>query len=203
MITLVTGGSGSGKSAYAEELLSFCEGTKYYIATMQIYDAEGEKKVERHRKLRAGKGFFTIESPTDIDQIDFSEAKEQKKESPQDVESQSERKKSALLECMSNLTANEMFSNGSMRSADEVVQKITADIQNLAARTDELVIVTNNVFEDGIVYDDGTMEYLKALGRINTNLAVLSDRVVDVVVGIPVGLKPQKSVENDRKKRIQ
>ena len=44
MITLVTGGSGSGKSAYAEEILASCEGTKYYIATMQIYDAEGEKK---------------------------------------------------------------------------------------------------------------------------------------------------------------
>ena len=50
MITLVTGGSGSGKSAYAESLLSSCEGIRYYIATMQIYDAEGEKKVERHRK---------------------------------------------------------------------------------------------------------------------------------------------------------
>lgn len=44
MITLVTGGSGSGKSAYAESLLSSCEGIRYYIATMQIYDAEGEKK---------------------------------------------------------------------------------------------------------------------------------------------------------------
>ena len=64
MITLVTGGSGSGKSAYAESLLYSCEGIRYYIATMQIYDAEGEKKVERHRKLRAGKGFLTIESPT-------------------------------------------------------------------------------------------------------------------------------------------
>ena len=62
MITLVTGGSGSGKSAYAESLLYSCEGIRYYIATMQIYDAEGEKKVERHRKLRAGKGFLTIES---------------------------------------------------------------------------------------------------------------------------------------------
>ena len=64
MITLVTGGSGSGKSAYAEDVAVSAEGTeKYYIATMQIYDAEGERKVERHRKLRAGKGFTTVESP--------------------------------------------------------------------------------------------------------------------------------------------
>ena len=61
MITLVLGGSGSGKSAYAEHLLDG-KTNKYYIATMQVYDAEGEKKVARHRRLRAGKGFVTIES---------------------------------------------------------------------------------------------------------------------------------------------
>ena len=72
MITLVTGGSGSGKSAYAESLLYSCEGIRYYIATMQIYDAEGEKKVERHRKLRAGKGFLTIESPMNVGKIRFA-----------------------------------------------------------------------------------------------------------------------------------
>ena len=40
MITLVLGGSGSGKSAYAEHLLDG-KTNKYYIATMQVYDAEG------------------------------------------------------------------------------------------------------------------------------------------------------------------
>ena len=53
MITLVLGGSGSGKSAYAEHLLDG-KTNKYYIATMQVYDAEGEKKVARHRRLREG-----------------------------------------------------------------------------------------------------------------------------------------------------
>ncbi len=68
MITLVLGGSGSGKSAYAEHLLDG-KTNKYYIATMQVYDAEGEKKVARHRKLRAGKGFVTIEQPRDLEKI--------------------------------------------------------------------------------------------------------------------------------------
>lgn len=68
MMTLITGGSGSGKSAYAEDyLLSLAkEEKKYYIATMQIYDAEGERKVMRHRDLRRGKGFQTIEAPRDL-----------------------------------------------------------------------------------------------------------------------------------------
>lgn len=193
MITLVTGGSGSGKSAYAESLLSSCEGIRYYIATMQIYDAEGKKKVERHRKLRAGKGFLTIESPINVGKIQFAYAGEAeqaqyRQEAERKVQGSSE-KKSALLECMSNLTANEMFTKDGMKSEEEVVGKIVSEMQTLSRKLDNLVIVSNNVFEDGVIYDAGTMEYLKALGRINAALARLADRVAEVVVGIPVELK--------------
>ena len=193
MITLVTGGSGSGKSAYAESLLYYCEGIRYYIATMQIYDAEGEKKVERHRKLRAGKGFLTIESPMNVGKIQFVCAGEpgqaQYRQEAERKGQCSSEKKSALLECMSNLTANEMFTKDGMKSEDEVVEKIVSEIQTLSQKLDNLVIVTNNVFEDGVIYDAGTMEYLRALGRINAALARLADRVAEVVVGIPVELK--------------
>ena len=193
MITLVTGGSGSGKSAYAESLLYSCEGIRYYIAYMQIYDAEGEKKVERHRKLRAGKGFLTIESPMNVGKIQFVCAGEpgqaQYRQEAERKGQCSSEKKSALLECMSNLTANEMFTKDGMKSEDEVVEKIVSEIQTLSQKLDNLVIVTNNVFEDGVIYDAGTMEYLRALGRINAALARLADRVAEVVVGIPVELK--------------
>lgn len=193
MITLVTGGSGSGKSAYAESLLYSCEGIRYYIATMQIYDAEGEKKVERHRKLRAGKGFLTIESPMNVGKIQFVCAGEpgqaQYRQEAERKGQCSSEKKSALLECMSNLTANEMFTKDGMKSEEEVVEKIVSEIQILSQKLDNLVIVTNNVFEDGVIYDAGTMEYLRALGRINAALARLADRVAEVVVGIPVELK--------------
>ena len=101
MITLVLGGSGSGKSAYAEHLLDG-KTNKYYIATMQVYDAEGEKKVARHRRLRAGKGFVTIEQPRDIGEVDFSKRAQQAME-PTDRAGQNvtERPRCALLECMS------------------------------------------------------------------------------------------------------
>ena len=81
MITLVLGGSGSGKSAYAEHLLDG-KTNKYYIATMQVYDAEGEKKVARHRRLRAGKGFVTMEQPRDIGEVDLSKRAQQAMEPP-------------------------------------------------------------------------------------------------------------------------
>ena len=58
MVILVTGGSGSGKSQYAEELITAAgNGLRYYVATMEAFGEEGQKKVERHRELRQGKGF--------------------------------------------------------------------------------------------------------------------------------------------------
>ena len=217
MITLVTGGSGSGKSAYAESLLYSCEGIRYYIATMQIYDAEGEKKVERHRKLRAGKGFLTIESPMNVGKIQFVCAGESgqaqyRQEAERKGQCSSE-KKSALLECMSNLVANEMFppvdASGIQAAEAEkealdatekmkdyetaqisrVSKKVLKEVSILSKNVAELVIVTNNVFEDGVCYDESTMNYIKAMGIVNRGLAAMAECVVEVVAGIPVAVK--------------
>ena len=96
MMILILGGSGSGKSAYAEDYLLRTAGDKkkYYIATMQIWDEEMQAKVDRHHRLRQGKGFTTIEPPTALEQ----------------AASQMYPEAAVLLECMSNLAANEMFS---------------------------------------------------------------------------------------------
>ena len=50
MIHLVTGGSGSGKSAYAEQcILDFGGTRRVYIATMQPFGAEGQARIACHR----------------------------------------------------------------------------------------------------------------------------------------------------------
>ena len=66
------GGSGSGKSAFAEQkAVSLAAGGELvYLATMQVYGEEGKKKVERHRQLRRGKGFETIERPVRVDRAE-------------------------------------------------------------------------------------------------------------------------------------
>lgn len=188
MLILVTGGSGSGKSAYGESLLEDFSGVKYYLATMQIYDEEGRRKVEKHRKNRAGKGFLTMEQPRDIAKAceGFPLG---------------EKTAAGLLECMSNLVANEMFSEQGIRTAEAVADKIIREIRILADHLEELVIVTNNVFEDGIAYEESTMEYLRALAAVNCRLAELADRVTEVVVGIPVPVKqptPKPAVMDQR-----
>lgn len=41
-----------------------------------------------------------------------------------------------------------------------------------------------------MIYDDSTMEYIEALGRINERLAAEADEVVEVIAGIPQRIKP-------------
>lgn len=70
MLTLVTGGSGSGKSAFAEDrVLSFGDARRIYIATMHPFDEESHKRIERHQKMRAGKGFETVECYTGLKNV--------------------------------------------------------------------------------------------------------------------------------------
>ncbi len=176
MMTLIIGGSGSGKSAYAEEYLYSLSGEKkkYYIATMQACDAESKKKIEKHRRLRNEKGFSTIEQFVDIQKA---------------AERMEEGEKAALLECISNLAANEMFAGEVPKTEEVVAEKIVKGIELLSKDLTHLVIVSNNVFEDGKVYDKTTMAYIRAMGRINEKLAELSDEAVEVVVGIPLVVK--------------
>ena len=196
MMVLVVGGSGSGKSSYAEKVtvslaqesvkeITKSENTslsdfklniakKYYLATMQVFDDEGRKKVDRHRNLRNGKGFFTIEQPVRISSA---------------LEKMEDGDRTVLLECISNLTANEMFSEKKTMTEIQVTENVIRDIKMLKEQTNHLVVVSNNVFEDGITYDETTTKYIRAMGKINQKLAALADRVVEVVAGIPVTLK--------------
>ena len=196
MMVLVVGGSGSGKSSYAEKVtvslaqesvkeITKSENTslsdfklniakKYYLATMQVFDDEGGKMVERHRNLRNGKGFFTIEQPVRISGA---------------LEKMEDGDRAVLLECISNLTANEMFSEKKTMTEIQVTENVIRDIKMLKEQTNHLVVVSNNIFEDGITYDETTTKYIRAMGKINQKLAALADRVVEVVAGIPVTLK--------------
>lgn len=192
MIYLVTGGSGSGKSAYAEDLLAGFEAIdrRYYIATMQAYGEEGARRVERHRRLRAGKGFLTIEQPVQIEQ-----AVRYFTENCENIAAQNNgavSRTAALVECVSNLAANEMFDEDGQRDEKTVVSRIVTGFKHLAESVRELVIVTNNVFDDGIVYDESTMAYIRAMARINIELAQWADEVTEVTAGIPVIWKKRK-----------
>lgn len=196
MIALVIGGSGSGKSAYAEQMAvkAAGNGSLYYVATMQVYDEEGKKKVERHQKMRAGKGFLTIEQPRRLKEAAKKVATE-KVSAGKVAAERVPAGKIVLLECMPNLVANEMFSEENLSAVmDEAKVKqlsheIISGVTALQDSCDILIIVTNQIFEDGIRYDASTMDYIRLLGDINRQIAERAEQVIEVVAGIPIFIK--------------
>ena len=165
MIMLVTGGSGCGKSAYAEKMIASLPGeNRIYIATMRVYDDESVKRVEKHRLRRADMGFKTIECEKDLSSVHLGKGSV------------------VLLEDLVNLTANELFDGGEEK-------RIIPALNLLARRCTHLVMVTGDVFSDGIAYAPDTQSFLKKLADVNRAAARMADCVVEVVCSLPIMLK--------------
>ena len=166
MLTLVIGGAASGKSEFAENLVLTLPGRRVYVATMEPYDRECLARIEKHRRQRAGKGFLTLERYRDLGGLEVPTGA------------------NVLLECMSNLLANELYSPQGGGSA-----AVLGGVERLCARCANLTIVTNEVFSGGKDYEGDTLRYLRALGSVNCALAARANRVVEVVCGCANVLK--------------
>lgn len=201
MLYVITGGSGSGKSEYAESvavcayerikkqregeaLANACGGEVrnqpgpagglYYVATMKPYDRECLERIDRHRNMRAKKGFSTIECYTHVNEVKAQKG---------DV---------LLLECMSNLMANERYlDEGQIKGEADAIfamaeGAVVEPILSLEKEAGCVVIVTNEVFSDGMNYEEESQTYCRLLGFVNQRLAAAADSVVEVVCSIPV-----------------
>lgn len=173
MFIVVTGGSGSGKSEYAEQLVLENQTKPYlYLATMYPFDEECHRRIARHRAMRREKEFDTLECYTGLKKADASGYG------------------TVLLECMSNLTANELYQKDGAK--ERCVEEILLGIDRLRTQCKHLIVVSNEIFSDGILYEKETKEYQKYLGEINRRLAERADQVVEVVYSIPILHKGDK-----------
>ena len=127
MLTLIVGGSASGKSAFAENYAMEAGENRIYIATMQPMDNECLARIGKHRVMRAQKNFQTVECYTGLKQVRV----------PKDSV--------VLLECMSNLTANEIYAPEGV-GEDRCSEEILAGVKALENQCRHLIIVSNEVF---------------------------------------------------------
>ena len=163
MVIYVSGGSGSGKSAWAEHLLVRSDSiSRYYVATMRVWDEEGARRVERHRAMRRDKGFETLECPVELEKLTGCCG-------------------AVLLEDLTNLFMNEYFEKGSALA----LQRVEHALKHLAAQCERLVIVGNDLSAGSDMLDEEMGAFVSELGRLNAFAAGMADECYEVAAGIP------------------
>ena len=166
MLTIIIGGAGSGKSAFAEAHVCKLPGRKIYLAAMLARDGESLARIERHRAQRAHLGFETLERGLDLAGAEIPAGA------------------NVLLEDLSNLLANELYEPAG-GGADAVYRALARLIESC----ENLTIVTNEVFSGGADYGEESLRYMRALADLNRELAAQADLVAEVVCGLPNILK--------------
>lgn len=170
MLILVTGGAASGKSEYAEKIICARARSRLYLATMQPFGSAARARIARHRALREGKGFETLERPLDLPGVPLSRQYD-----------------GILLEDLGNLLANELFSpDGAKQNS---VKSILSGIRKLKENCKMLVVVSNEIFSDGEAYPPETMEYIRMLAELHACITQEAGAVFESVCGILLPIK--------------
>ena len=166
MLTLVIGGAGSGKSAFAEAYACRLPGEKIYLATMLPRGSEAQARIKKHRLQRAGRGFVTLERGLDLEHAILPPGA------------------NVLLEDLSNLLANALF-----EPAGGGTGAVRRDLRYLIENSGCLTVVTNEVFSGGADYGEESLRYMRDLAELNRELAARADLVTEIVCGLPNVLK--------------
>lgn len=182
MIIFVVGGAKSNKSSIGEVLSSkLSNGDKlYYLATMNPYDGDDRRRIEAHIESRKEYNFITVEQKRDINEIanKFNE------------------EDTILLDSITSLLTNEMFQGSKIY--EDVSKKIIDGITVLANKVRNLIIVSDYVFSDGIVYDSYTEKFKRQLGLVNCNIAALSDVVIESSFGSLIFHKGRERIKDEK-----
>lgn len=164
MMIVISGSNGSGKSVFAEGLAAGLSCPRYYIATMVSQTEENERRIEKHRRQRAGLDFVTIEEPCFVSCAGVTEDS------------------LVLLEDASNLLANLVFGQGGR--AEQALEEIL----KLKNRCRHLLVVTiSGLCPEN--YDGETAAYIRAMLWLNDRLAEAAEGVVTLENGLPVWRK--------------
>jgi len=166
LTTMVLGGINSGKSAFAESLITNQTTTPYYVATSVVLDKETRDKVETHQTVR-GPNWHTIEEP-----VDLAAALEQLPTGSV-----------VLVDCLTMWLNNLLY-----QELD--VDGYTQNLLETVARSDlDITFVSNEVGLGGISENALTRKFARLQGTLNQKIAEQSDRVAFVAAGLPMWLK--------------
>lgn len=165
VLTFVLGGARSGKSRYAEGVVTAVPGPWTYVATAQAFDAEMRSRIARHRDERAP-GWHTIEAP-----VEMPAAIAGAGVAP------------VLVDCLTLWLSNLMLGNLDLPAA------VAALLAALDGRTAPTVLVSNEVGLGIVPGNALARAFRDEAGRLHQQVAARADRVALVVAGLPLIVK--------------
>lgn len=166
-IILVTGGQRSGKSMFAEQLVSKMTDTPVYLATAEARDDEFRDRIRRHQ-ARRGSNWTTVETQLNLHEHDFY-------------------KRCVLIDCATMLSTNYFFANG--EDLTKSLEAIKDDFEQLLSQKATFVIVTNEIGLGGISANTLQRRFTDLMGFVNKFLAEKADAVYFMVSGLPMKIK--------------
>jgi adenosylcobinamide kinase/adenosylcobinamide-phosphate guanylyltransferase len=166
---LVLGGQRSGKSRYAEQLVAVSGRRLVYLATATAGDGEMAERIARHQARRGEATWRTVEEPLDLAGVLLREARTDT---------------AVLVDCLTLWLTNLMASG---RPIEAQTDRLVAALGAVAG---PVAIVSNEVGSGIIPANALARRYADELGTLNQRVAEVVDRVVLMVAGMPLLLKP-------------
>ncbi|MFK8250473.1 bifunctional adenosylcobinamide kinase/adenosylcobinamide-phosphate guanylyltransferase [Ancylobacter terrae] len=166
-LTFVLGGARSGKSAQAEALVEALPPPWTYIATAEVWDGEMAERIALHR-ARRGAGWQTIDAPHDLP----------------DALARQPAGRPVLIDCLTLWLSNRLLADADLDTESAALE------QAVARREGPLAVVSTEVGL-GIVPDNAlARRFRDAQGRLNQRIAARAGRVLFMVAGLPLQVKP-------------
>ena len=166
--TLVIGGARSGKSAYAERLVEESGLKPVYLATATTGDDEMSERIRIHKERR-GEVWSTVEEPLALTTA---------------IQEHSNIGSAILVDCLTLWLSNLMTLS---RDIEQETQELAAMLPDLNG---PVVFVTNEVGLGIVPANELARAFRDHAGRLNQAVAQTSDRVVMMISGLPMTLKP-------------
>ena len=168
---LITGGIRSGKSAYALKLTENLSAPKIFLATAEALDDSMITRIKNHQEER-GQTFQTIEEPLNIDET---------------LQSLPENTSGVIIDCMTLWVNNLLYKLE--EDEQRIQEKISSFLKVLKNVSTQVYIVTNEVGLGIIPENKMARRYIDLLGRLNQDIAEISDEVIFMVSGIAQKIK--------------
>ncbi|MEJ5301237.1 MAG: bifunctional adenosylcobinamide kinase/adenosylcobinamide-phosphate guanylyltransferase [Thermodesulforhabdaceae bacterium] len=169
---LVLGGAKSGKSFYAEQIITAAHPPYIYIATAEVLDEEMAERV-KHHKERRGKDWITYEEPLKLTEL---------------LESLLPNQLPILVDCITLWLSNLLIAE---KAPKEAVERLCSVLNH--PRSAPIVLVSNEVGW-GIVPDNAlARKFRDVAGWANQKLAAVCTHVSWMIAGIPILIKHPQS----------